>query len=76
MKIIDVTVLLDSNLSVCPGNTTFSLEPLTRIAKSGSSNVSTLQPSARGGTTDIEDRAPLRIVGAERTPPRFMPHKS
>ena len=50
MKLIDVTVPLDSNLPVYPGNTPFTLEPIKRIAKGDSSNVSTLHLSAHAGT--------------------------
>ena len=46
MKLIDVTVPLDSNLPVYPGNTPFTLEPIKRIARGDSSNVSTLHMSA------------------------------
>lgn len=50
MKLIDVTVPLDSNLPVYPGNTPFTLEPIKRIATGDSSNVSTLHMSAHAGT--------------------------
>jgi arylformamidase len=50
MKLIDVTVLLDENLPVYPGNTPFSLEPIKRIARGDSSNLSTLHLSAHCGT--------------------------
>jgi len=50
MKLIDVTVPLDSALPTYPNNTPFSLEPIKRIARGDSSNVSTLHLSAHTGT--------------------------
>src|SRR5687768_10550048 len=50
MKLIDVTVPLDRDLPVYPGNTPFVLEPVKRIARGDSSNVSTLHMSAHAGT--------------------------
>ena len=50
MKLIDVTVPLDAHLPTYPGNTPFSLEPIKRIARGDSSNVSTLHMSAHAGT--------------------------
>jgi arylformamidase len=50
MKLIDVTVPIDSNLATYPGNTPFSLEAIKRIANGDSSNVSTLHMSAHAGT--------------------------
>ena len=50
MKLIDVTVPLDANLPVYPGNTPFTIEPLKRIARGDSSNVSTLHLGAHTGT--------------------------
>jgi arylformamidase len=50
MKLIDVSVPIDSNLPTYPGNTPFSLEPIKRLASGGSSNVSTLHMSVHGGT--------------------------
>lgn len=50
MKLIDVTVPLDANLPVYPGNTPFSIEAIKRIASGGSSNLSTLHLSAHAGT--------------------------
>jgi len=50
MKLIDVTIPIDSNVPVYPGNTPFSLEAIKRIARGDSSNVSTLHMSAHGGT--------------------------
>jgi arylformamidase len=59
MKFIDVTVPLDSNLPVYPGNTPFSLEAIKRIARGDSSNVSTLHLSAHAGT---HVDAPLHFI--------------
>lgn len=50
MKLIDVTVPLDAHLPVYPGNSPFVLEPIKRIARGDSSNVSTLHMSAHSGT--------------------------
>lgn len=50
MKLIDVSVPLDANLPNYPNNTPFSLEPIKRIARGDSSNVSTLHMSAHAGT--------------------------
>jgi arylformamidase len=50
MKLIDVTVPLDSNVPTYPGNTPFQLEPIKRLAKGDSSNVSTVHLSAHSGT--------------------------
>jgi arylformamidase len=50
MKLIDVTVPLDATLPNYPGNTPFSLEPIKRLARGDSSNVSTLHMSAHAGT--------------------------
>jgi arylformamidase len=50
MKLIDVSVPLDASLPTYPNNTPFSLEPMKRVARGESSNVSTLHMSAHGGT--------------------------
>jgi arylformamidase len=50
MRLIDVSVPLDAELPTYPHNTPFSLEPLKRIARGDSSNVSTLHMSAHTGT--------------------------
>ena len=50
MKLIDVTVPIDSNLATYPGNTPLSLEGIKRLARGDSSNVSTLHLSAHAGT--------------------------
>ena len=50
MKLIDVSLPLDSNVPTYPGNTPFHVEPIKRIADGGSSNVSTLHMSAHAGT--------------------------
>ena len=50
MKLIDVSVPLDSSLASYPGNTPFSLEPIQRIAKGDHANLSTIHMSAHSGT--------------------------
>jgi arylformamidase len=50
MKLIDVTLRLDSTLPVYPGNTPFTLDAIKRLARGDSSNVSTLHLSAHAGT--------------------------
>jgi arylformamidase len=50
MKHIDVTVPLNAQLPTYPNNTPFSLEPIKRLARGDSSNVSTLHMSAHTGT--------------------------
>ena len=50
MKLIDVTVPLDANLPLYPGNTPFSIEAVKRLARGDSSNLSTLHLSAHAGT--------------------------
>jgi len=50
MKLIDISVPLDPNLPSYPGNTPFTIEPIKRIARGDSSNVSTLHLSAHSGT--------------------------
>jgi arylformamidase len=50
MKLLDVSVPLDAALASYPGNTPYSLEPIKRIARGDSSNVSTLHMSAHSGT--------------------------
>jgi arylformamidase len=50
MKLIDVTVPLDSNLTAYPGNTPFTIEAIKRIAKGDTSNLSTFHLSAHAGT--------------------------
>jgi len=50
MRLIDVTVPLDAQLPTYPHNTPFTLEPIKRIARGDSSNVSTLHMSAHSGT--------------------------
>jgi arylformamidase len=50
MKLIDVSVPLDSALPTYPNNTPFTLEAIKRIARGDSSNVSTLHMSAHCGT--------------------------
>jgi arylformamidase len=50
MKLIDVTVPLDADLPTYPNNTPFTLEPIKRLARGDSSNVSSLHLSAHTGT--------------------------
>ena len=50
MKLIDVTVPLDATLPTYPNNTPFSLEPIKRLSRGDSSNVSTLHMSVHSGT--------------------------
>jgi arylformamidase len=50
MKLIDVSVPLDATLPTYPNNTPFTLEPVKRLARGDSSNVSTLHMSAHSGT--------------------------
>jgi arylformamidase len=50
MKLIDVTVPLDSRVPTYPGNTPFDLEPIKRLARGDSSNVSSIHMSAHAGT--------------------------
>ena len=50
MKLIDVSVPLDSHTPTYPGNTPFTLEGIKRIARGDSSNLSTLHLSAHAGT--------------------------
>ncbi|MQA29145.1 MAG: cyclase family protein [Luteitalea sp.] len=50
MKLIDVTDPLDQNTPTYPGNTAFTIEPIRRLARGDTSNVSTLHISAHAGT--------------------------
>jgi len=50
MKLIDVSVPLDTSLASYPNNLPFSLEAVKRIARGDSSNVSALHMSAHAGT--------------------------
>jgi arylformamidase len=50
MKLIDVSVPLDSSVPTYPGNTPFQVEAIKRLANGDSSNVSTLHMSAHAGT--------------------------
>jgi len=50
MKLIDISVALDERLPTYPNNTPFTLEPIKRLARGDSSNVSTLHLSAHTGT--------------------------
>lgn len=50
MKLINITVPIDPNRPVHPGNTPFTIEAIKRIARGDSSSVSTLHMSAHSGT--------------------------
>ena len=50
MKLIDVSVPLDANLPIYPGNTPFSIEGIERITRGDHANVSTLHMGAHTGT--------------------------
>jgi arylformamidase len=50
MKLIDVSVPLDTSLASYPNNLPFSLEAIKRLARGDSSNVSALHMSAHTGT--------------------------
>jgi len=50
MKLIDVSVPLDSTLPSYPNNLPFNLEAVKRLARGDSSNVSALHMSAHSGT--------------------------
>lgn len=50
MPLIDISVPLDANLPTYPGNTPYTLEPIKRMARGDSSNVSSLRMSAHAGT--------------------------
>jgi len=50
MKLIDISVPLDEHLPTYPNNTPFTVEPIKRLARGDSSNVSSLHLSAHSGT--------------------------
>jgi arylformamidase len=50
MKLIDISVRLGPDLPLYPGNTPFTLEPIKRLARGDSSNLSSLHLSAHAGT--------------------------
>ena len=50
MKLIDVSVPIDANLPTYPDNTPFSLEPIKRIARGHTANLSSIHMSAHAGT--------------------------
>jgi arylformamidase len=50
MKLIDVTVPLDTRLPTYPGNTPYTLEAIKRMARGDSSNVSSVHLSVHAGT--------------------------
>ncbi len=69
MKLIDVTVPLDASLPTYPGNTPFTLEPIKRLARGDSSNVSSVHMSVHAGThVDAPRHFFDRGAGAESLP--------
>jgi len=70
MKLIDLAVALDAQLPTYPNNTPFTLEPIKRVARGDSSNVSTLHMSGHAGTHidaprhffDEADTLPLEML--------------
>lgn len=69
MKLIDVSVPLDSALPTYPGNTPYTLEPVKRIARGDSSNVSTIHMSAHAGThVDAPRHFFEQAAGADQLP--------
>lgn len=50
MKLIDVSVPIDSHLATYPGDTPFTLQAIKRCARGDSANLSTLHMSAHTGT--------------------------
>jgi arylformamidase len=69
MKLIDITVPIDARLATYPGNTPFTLEPIKRLARGDSSNVSTLHMSAHAGThVDAPRHFFDQAAGAEGLP--------
>jgi arylformamidase len=50
MELIDISVPLGPDLPLYPGNTPFFLEPIKRLARGDSSNLSSLHLSAHAGT--------------------------
>lgn len=50
MKLIDVSVPLDANLPIYPGNTPFTIEAVQRIARGDHANVSSVHMGAHSGT--------------------------
>ena len=65
MQHIDVTVPLDARLATSPNPAPFSLEPIKRVSKGDSANVSTLHMSAHTGTHIVgSDGAPARVVSS------------
>ena len=67
MKLIDVSVPLDSNVPTYPGNTPFQVEAIKRLANGDSSNVSTLHLSAHAGTHVDAPRHFFERVSASQT---------
>jgi arylformamidase len=69
MKLIDISLPLDASLPTYPGNTPFSLQPIKRIARGESSNVSTIHMSAHAGThVDAPRHFSDQGLGAEALP--------
>jgi arylformamidase len=50
MKLIDVSVPLDTTTPTYPGNTPYSVEAIKRLARGDTSNLSTIHMSAHAGT--------------------------
>jgi arylformamidase len=50
MKLIDVSVPLDANLPIYPGNTPLTIEPVQRIANGDTANVSAVHMGVHSGT--------------------------
>ena len=73
MKLIDVSVPLDAGLPTYPNNTPFSLEPVKRLARGDSSNVSTVHMSAHTGThVDAPRHFFDEGAGTDTLPPEML----
>src|SRR5439155_9474178 len=70
---IDFTVALDAQHPTYPANTQFALEPIKRVARGDSSNVSTLHLSAHAGA-HIDAARHFFDEGLADTLPLFAPH--
>lgn len=69
MKLIDVSVPLDSALPTYPGNTPFTLEPIQRIANGDHANLSSIHMSVHAGThVDAPCHFFAGAAGAETLP--------
>ena len=64
MKHIDVRVPLDAGPRAYLHKTPFTVEPITRSARLGSSDVATLHMSAHHGTDDVAPRHALFSIDA------------